>query len=55
MEDIPFYNGYYVATDEPLLIGYPGYPYIKAVFNSDSDLWETASLDESDTASVTLK
>lgn len=54
LEDIPFYNGYYVMAEEPLLVGYPGYPYIKAVFNSDKDLWDTASLDESVTATVTL-
>ena len=54
LEDIPFYNGYYVPADKPLLIGYPGYPYIKAVFNSDEDLWDTAGLDENVTASVTL-
>ncbi len=54
LEDIPFYNGYYVPADEPLLIGYPGYPYIKVVFNSDEDLWDTAGLDENVTASVTM-
>ena len=54
LEDIPFYNGYYVPAGEPLLVGYPGYPYIKVVFNSDDDLWETAGLDESVTASVAL-
>ena len=54
MEDLPFYNGYYVPLGEPLLVGYPGYPYIKAVFNSDDDLWEEAGLDETLTASITL-
>ncbi|MBR3356579.1 MAG: tyrosine-protein phosphatase [Solobacterium sp.] len=49
-----FFNEYYVPAGEPLLVGYPGYPYIKVVFNSDDDLWETAGLDESVTASVTL-
>ncbi|MBR2769795.1 MAG: hypothetical protein IKD68_12755, partial [Solobacterium sp.] len=54
LKDIPFYNGYFVSKGDPLLIGYPGYPYIKVVFNSDDDLWAAAGLDESVTASVLL-
>lgn len=33
LESIPYYNGYYVNAGSPLLIGYPGYPYIEAAFN----------------------
>ena len=69
LEDIPYYNGYYVAAGKPLLIAYPGYDYIKAAINYGADLWEegalysgqkedlflTASLDEHCTASVFLK
>lgn len=54
LEDLPFYNGYYVPLEEPLLIGYPGYPYIKAVLNCDDDLWEIADLDENTTVSISL-
>ncbi|MBQ7992484.1 MAG: tyrosine-protein phosphatase [Solobacterium sp.] len=52
LEDLPFFNGYYAARGEPLLIGYPGYPYIKAVRNSDDDIWVIYDLSEEDTASV---
>ena len=55
LEDLPFFNGYYVARGEPLLIGYPGYPYIKAVRNSDDDIWVIYDLSEEDTASVSLE
>ena len=54
LEDIPFYNGYYVPEGDPLLIGYPGYPYIKAANNNGKDLWDEAGLSESDTAVVRM-
>ena len=54
MEDIPYYNGYYTQIGEPLLIAYPGYPYIKAAINNGDDLFEVASLSETDTATVTV-
>ena len=44
LEDIPYYNGYYVDAGEPLLIGYPGYEYIKATINYGQDLWDEFSL-----------
>ena len=44
LEDIPYYNGYYVDAGDPLLIAYPGYDYIKAAVNYGEDLWETAEL-----------
>ena len=54
LEDIPYYNGYYTATGEPLLIAYPGYDYIKAAINNSADLWLVADLDEDDTADIEL-
>lgn len=44
LTDIPYYNGYYVDAGQPLLIAYPGYPYIKAAVNYGDDLWNTAEL-----------
>ena len=70
LEDIPYYNGYYVDAGQPLLIAYPGYDYIKAAINYGEDLWhkaglqnvltqtptlwKSAALDEHSTASVRL-
>ena len=51
---LPYYNGYYTKNGEPLLVAYPGYPYIKAAINNGDDLWEVAELREGDTASVAL-
>ena len=44
LTDIPYYNGYYVDAGDPLLIGYPGYDFIKATINYGDDLWEEAGL-----------
>ncbi|MBR0085367.1 MAG: DUF3089 domain-containing protein, partial [Lachnospiraceae bacterium] len=46
MDDLPYYNGYYTQTGEPLLVAYPGYPYIKACINNGDDLWDIAGFDE---------
>ncbi len=54
LEDLPYYNGFYSKTGEPLLIGYPGYEYIKAVVYCGGDLWEIAGLSENDTADIIL-
>ncbi len=55
LEDLPYYNGYYTRTGEPLLVAYPGYPYIKAAINSGDDLYSVAGLQEGDTASIVLQ
>lgn len=54
LEDLPYYNGYYVDTGDPLLIAYPGYDYIKAAINNGDDLWKVAKLSEDDVGSVSL-
>ena len=55
MTDIPYYNGYYVDEGEPLLVAYPGYPYIKVTLNYGDDLWYLAELEEGDKATVELR
>ena len=54
LEDIPYYNGFYVDMGEPLLVGYPGYPYIRAGYNNGEDMFVKGELSETDTATVTL-
>ena len=44
LKDIPYYNGYYTKTGDPLLIAYPGYDYIKAAINNGDDLWDVGNL-----------
>ena len=55
LEDIPYYNGYYTRNGEPLLIGYPGYDYVKVHINNGDDLWLIAGVDEKTTARITVK
>jgi len=52
--DIPYYNGYYVKPGEKLLIGYPGYDYIKYACNFGDDMFIVAELSEDDTAYIEL-
>ena len=54
LKDQPYYNGYYVDANNSLLVGYPGYPYIKAAINYGDDLFEVANLKLTDTATITL-
>ena len=54
LKDQPYYNGYYVDANNSLLVGYPGYPWIKAAINYGEDLFEIAGLKEDDTATITL-
>ena len=55
LQDLPYYNGYYTVTGDPLLVAYPGYPYIKVCINNGDDLWKIAGLDENMTATVRLR
>ena len=55
LEDIPYYNGFYTKNGEPLLVAYPGYPYVRAGFNNGGDLYDVAGLTENATATVVLR
>lgn len=54
LEDVPYYNGYYVDAGQPLLVAYPGYDYIKAAVNYGDDLWETAGLQQKNDQKLNL-
>ena len=54
VEDIPYYNGYYVDAGETLLVGYPGYDYVKLTLNYGDDYWDIAKLKENDLGSIIL-
>ena len=53
LSGIPYYNGYYTLTGEPLVVAYPGYPYVKVCVNNGDDLYTRAQLRETDTATIT--
>lgn len=52
--DLPYYNGYYTNTGEPLLVGYPGYPYIRVGINNGDDLYIISKVTDKDTANIKL-
>ena len=54
MLDLPYYSGYYVDAGNKLLVGYPGYDYIRVGINYGDDIWVIAKVNESDTATVKL-
>ena len=54
MEDVPYYNGYYVDIGDPEVIGYPGAETIQIAVNFGGDLWEAAGLSEKDTVTISL-
>lgn len=54
LEDIPFYNGFYVRYGMPVVVAYPGYEHI-AVSRKSQGLWPDSGLTENDTATVTLR
>ena len=54
VNDIPYYNGYYVDAGETLLVGYPGYDYVKLSLNYGNDYWFIANLKEEDLGSIYL-
>ncbi len=54
MEDVPYYNGYYVDIGDPEVIGYPGAETIQMAVTFGDDLWEKAGVSESDTVTISL-
>ena len=38
LTDIPYFSGFYVDMGEPLLVGYPGYPYVRAGYNNGENM-----------------
>lgn len=55
MEDIPYFDGYYVKTGEPLVCGYPGYAHPAIAFSSGDAMWKKLGMTEQDTVTVTLR
>lgn len=54
LEGIPYYNGYYTKTLEPLIVAYPGYESPRIAFNNGDPLWEVEGCKDGDTVTITL-
>ena len=53
--DIPYYSGYYVDAGNKLLVGYPGYEYIRLGINYGDDIWVISGVKADDKASIKIK
>ncbi len=53
LTDVPYYNGYYVKTGDPVIVAYPKNEYV-LIANNNRDLWTPAELDDSCTVEITL-
>ena len=54
LDEVPYFNGYYTAASQPVLVAYPGYPYIDLDISTDGGMWHAAGLSEGDTADIRL-
>ncbi len=54
LEDIPYYNGFYVRQGAPMIVGYPGKTYLYIGYNDAEDIWNIAQLDNQSTVTITL-
>lgn len=52
--DIPYYNGYYVKTGDPVVVAYPKDDFI-TIANNNRDMWTPIGLKDGDTVKVTLR
>ena len=53
-ENIGYYSGYYVPAGQELLVGYPGYDYIKFCINYGDDIYVSNHFDENTTVTITI-
>ena len=53
-EDIGYYSGYYVPAGQELVVGYPGYDYIKFCINYGEDVYKMNAFDEKTEVTITL-
>jgi hypothetical protein len=55
LEDVPYYIGYYTRSGLPLIVGYPGTPYIAVCYNSGESMWKKSGCKAGDTVTVTCR
>lgn len=53
-EDIGYYSGYYVPAGQELVVGYPGYDYIKFCINYGDDVYTMNHFDQGTKVTITV-
>lgn len=52
--DVPYYNGYYVKNNAPVIVAYPGFSNISITYNNFG-IWDTAKLTDRETVVIRLR
>ncbi len=53
LENVPYYNGYYVKNGDPVIVAYPSSTNIQVTFNN-TGIWDVYSLKDTDTVDIQL-
>ena len=53
-QDIGYYSGYYVPAGQELVVGYPGYDYIKFCINYGNDVYADNNFDANTKVTITV-
>ena len=53
LEDVPYFDGYYVKVGEPVLVAYPAKTFVFVTYNNEG-IWKKAGLTEGEKAKITL-
>ena len=53
INDVPYYNGYYVKNSYPVIVAYPSSTNILITYNN-TGIWDVAKLSEEDTVSINI-
>ncbi len=53
LADVPYYNGYYVRNGCPVMVAYPGDPFVRITLNNEG-IWEAAGLSSGSFVTITL-
>lgn len=53
IDDVPFFNGYYVRLGAPVVVAYPGQEFVSFTFNN-MGAWTQEGISDSDTAEITM-
>ena len=53
LTDVPYFNGYYVKNGAPVIVAYPGDPYVRITLNN-MGIWDSAGLQNGDRVTITL-
>ncbi len=54
LEGIPYYNGYYGRTNEPVIVAYPNISHIDIAYCSGDHMWQKMECNDGDTLNISV-